>query len=98
MNILKEAPTTDFFLVQTPDVGDPATPSPAEETFGIVNSNDSSNTIAEEDPSYYFQDAIFLVCRSHSHNWSRLVISIPGRKHVLQSPTTPVRAEFIILS
>ena len=60
MNIFKEVPTTDFFIVRSRDVCDPAT---TEETSGPeVRSND--NTVAEEDPSYYFQDAIFLVCSS----------------------------------
>jgi hypothetical protein len=59
MNIFQEAPATpasDFFLVQSLDVCDP---KPNEETS--VTSHD---TITEEDPSYYFQDAIFLVCDS----------------------------------
>jgi len=53
MDIFKESPTTDFFLVHNPDIADPV---PIEETSRPVNSNDP-----EEDPSYYFQDAIFLV-------------------------------------
>jgi hypothetical protein len=57
MNILKEVPTTDYLIVPSRDVFDTAETSGPE-----VKSND--NTIAEEDPSYYFQDVIFLVCNT----------------------------------
>jgi hypothetical protein len=90
MSSFKEAPTTpDFFLVQSLDVCDP---KPNEET--PVTSHD---TITEEDPSYYFQDAIFLVCDSSFPNQFRSMTLLLGREHVLQSPATPLRAEFGIL-
>jgi hypothetical protein len=90
MNNFKESPTTpDFFLVQSLDVCDP---KPKEETF-VAN----HDTITEEDPSYYFQDAIFLVCDSSFANQFRSMTLLLGREHILQSPATPVRAELGIL-
>lgn len=51
--IFKEVSTSDFFLVQTPD-HDAYGPIPKDEEI-------SAKSTIEEDPSYYFQDVIFLV-------------------------------------